>query len=1313
MADFEDDSSSDGSDVPVRRVGGGKPQRGSAPAPKPTSSRKKEKKAKPPRRRQPRKMYKPPAARTANPEKVRYERQKEKERIAEFTRNYDDESDEDRGTLRRERISELRSRLAKLEGNGRPRGHTKKSKSPSRRNRDSRRKVRGGIIDLHGRGTGRGRNRTGQRERSRNTGDDIASLEDGAKLLLSKTARQPAPDTKTSSRPLNPGPSAVVACKSSGTANAANSAYERSKPHSPKKKRNGKRKTKQTQSTARKKGNVLFSLFAEYNREGSAVSAASRTIEEAASSVIPVKGQASRTADESDATHRRRIRREADHQKLFDMAKQMEERLSTLSKQGWGDTAAEAATLRSDLRDVYVDIVMRQPTYALSKKTATRVWMTYYREILHVKRTARGESGRTLLLRLLNEAGQFFRGFLECVCVRFDLYPPEAEEASQLEGGPGHAGLRDFMVKQYGAVDSDVKRTGSVARIVAELYIALGDLERYRTLCIKGGPSSKQGAAVMERARVLYKLAAATCPGYGKAHNQLAMVAAGDELEIVFQYFMSIYALEPFPGRENLIAAFESSRRRYEAHAAKGGRKDALSEFAILLSRLSGILFTKIGMEAAGPLFARCVAMFQHCLEKRMITDGVLVRVAIICIVLAQKGRLPHNIAFYDANSEGKRVCENGSVEKSRLMASGDGGMSVVTLRALDLAFEIFGAAANAAALNLKKLKFLAPVAAFCTWLQKNPFVVKESPPSDRLHSFLTSLARLANASATIRKSTVAAKSATVEVVSGFAPLGSLPEFTERPRTQLLPLKAVLKDSNAAASSIPKGKWLQTQGCLSLQVSKTGHTVSSAKLARWQTISGNVPLYDSKERKKRGTDCILLDEFTTADNNYGAVIGVIPEDFPEDAKLPIGWKIPGWGVICGTGELLGGEGSSQPYTEPFQSGDEIGVRFSEENNGTIVFTRNGKALGNAFANVGTDGTLRLAISLVKTQKVRLVSPGSARREAAAKKVAAAAERMRKNETKQLYGLSWQIRAVRRAADAVLYRSKDTKRFLAVAPFDGETKEVQEAAVHDDEDDDEDKAPRITEELKSSHRPEKPPLDAPHLPLRKPIDVASGGVKGVVVGADLVAMARARAARARAESNQTQLVEQIMTASKRKGDSLEAKGASGGVTSVQKPPEKPLLILDLPNICMRHGQHKRFSCAGIQLCIDHFRKRGFKKMVAFVPEHLLDYDNAGKHAHLLRLGFETADAAKTKLPDNISLLLSLKEEGYVVATPPQDYDDSYCISYAHKHNGVVVTNDKYRDCKIDGVTWDWLKSHLMTFTFVDDEFMPNPDFKFPA
>eukprot|EP00466_Bigelowiella_natans_P011027 jgi/Bigna1/143811/aug1.81_g18519 len=93
--------------------------------------------------------YRPPASRVANPDRVRYERQREKQHLAEFSRNYGDSSDEERPTLRKQRIRELKSRLANLEGDGGssrlPRKHrvnnrntNRSSKSPGKYTRDGR-----------------------------------------------------------------------------------------------------------------------------------------------------------------------------------------------------------------------------------------------------------------------------------------------------------------------------------------------------------------------------------------------------------------------------------------------------------------------------------------------------------------------------------------------------------------------------------------------------------------------------------------------------------------------------------------------------------------------------------------------------------------------------------------------------------------------------------------------------------------------------------------------------------------------------------------------------------------------------------------------------------------------------------------------------------------------------------------------------------------------------------------------------------------------------------------------------------------------
>ena len=51
---------------------------------------------------------------------------------------------------------------------------------------------------------------------------------------------------------------------------------------------------------------------------------------------------------------------------------------------------------------------------------------------------------------------------------------------------------------------------------------------------------------------------------------------------------------------------------------------------------------------------------------------------------------------------------------------------------------------------------------------------------------------------------------------------------------------------------------------------------------------------------------------------------------------------------------------------------------------------------------------------------------------------------------------------------------------------------------------------------------------------------------------------------------------------------------------------------------------------------------------------------------------------SKIPDDMTLLHKLLANDYLVKTPSQDYDDSYCIQYAKKLNAFIITNDKFRD-----------------------------------
>ncbi|RQM29542.1 hypothetical protein B5M09_000563 [Aphanomyces astaci] len=160
--------------------------------------------------------------------------------------------------------------------------------------------------------------------------------------------------------------------------------------------------------------------------------------------------------------------------------------------------------------------------------------------------------------------------------------------------------------------------------------------------------------------------------------------------------------------------------------------------------------------------------------------------------------------------------------------------------------------------------------------------------------------------------------------------------------------------------------------------------------------------------------------------------------------------------------------------------------------------------------------------------------------------------------------------------------------------------------------------------------------------------------------------------------------------------------------------KCLIVVDAANVAMRHGLNTKFSCRGIRLVFDYYIARGHKA-IAFLPDYLLQYESVGAQKRMANVGF---DVSPTKLPDDVTLLQAMKQEGLVIATPPQDYDDSYCIQYAGTHDGCLVTNDLFRD-HLDnikpshkrGAMRDWLKAHRISFTWVGDEFLPNPDFRY--
>ena len=184
----------------------------------------------------------------------------------------------------------------------------------------------------------------------------------------------------------------------------------------------------------------------------------------------------------------------------------------------------------------------------------------------------------------------------------------------------------------------------------------------------------------------------------------------------------------------------------------------------------------------------------------------------------------------------------------------------------------------------------------------------------------------------------------------------------------------------------------------------------------------------------------------------------------------------------------------------------------------------------------------------------------------------------------------------------------------------------------------------------------------------------------------------------------------------KGDSSEVEKIHDQVSQVKNQPklEKPLIVIDVQNVAMKYG-NGIFLCKGIEISLNFWKNR-HHEVVGFMPDYLL---NDKEIARLIKLREENPSAAKaSKIPDDVNYLKNLHKKGIIVTTPPQDYDDSYCIEYAKKNKGYMVTNDKFRDHinsfdnkERKNAESLWIKRNRIGFAFKGDEFLPNPDAEF--
>lgn len=142
-----------------------------------------------------------------------------------------------------------------------------------------------------------------------------------------------------------------------------------------------------------------------------------------------------------------------------------------------------------------------------------------------------------------------------------------------------------------------------------------------------------------------------------------------------------------------------------------------------------------------------------------------------------------------------------------------------------------------------------------------------------------------------------------------------------------------------------------------------------------------------------------------------------------------------------------------------------------------------------------------------------------------------------------------------------------------------------------------------------------------------------------------------------------------------------------------------IVIDGSNVAMSHGNKEVFSCRGIKICVDWFKARGHKNIVVFVPKWRKEsprHDNP--------------------VVDK-EILAELEKERLLVFTPSRlfggkrlvCYDDRYILKYAAKNDGIVVSNDNYRDlCQESAEFRKVVEERILMYSFVNDDFMPPDD-----
>ncbi|KAM9840563.1 putative ribonuclease ZC3H12D [Aulostomus maculatus] len=142
-----------------------------------------------------------------------------------------------------------------------------------------------------------------------------------------------------------------------------------------------------------------------------------------------------------------------------------------------------------------------------------------------------------------------------------------------------------------------------------------------------------------------------------------------------------------------------------------------------------------------------------------------------------------------------------------------------------------------------------------------------------------------------------------------------------------------------------------------------------------------------------------------------------------------------------------------------------------------------------------------------------------------------------------------------------------------------------------------------------------------------------------------------------------------------------------------------VVIDGSNVAMSHGDKKVFSCRGLQLAVNWFWDKGLRQIIVFIP-----------------LWRKEQPRPETPITDQ-HILHELESRKILVYTPSRCvngkrvvcYDDRYIVKLAFDSDGIIVSNDNYRDLQMENPQWKkFIEERLLMYTFANDKFMPPDD-----